>query len=76
MFFADYEKSTGNYIVDADGNSLLDIYMQVASLPLGYNHPAFKRVLQDPLYQVFIPYIQSIYLIKLIFFLLKLVTYD
>jgi hypothetical protein len=28
--------------------------MQVASLPIGYNHPAFKRVLQDPLYQVFI----------------------
>jgi 4-aminobutyrate aminotransferase/(S)-3-amino-2-methylpropionate transaminase len=63
MFFADYEKSTGNYIVDADGNSLLDIYMQVASLPIGYNHPAFKRVLQDPLYQVFISYIQSIYFI-------------
>ena len=71
MFFADYEKSTGNYIVDADGNSLLDIYMQVASLPIGYNHPAFKRVLKDPLYQVFISYIQSIYFIKLIFFLFK-----
>ena len=52
MFFADYEKSQGNYIADADGNMLLDIYMQVASLPIGYNHPVFKRVLQDPQYQV------------------------
>ena len=47
-FFADYEKSEGNYIVDADGNVMLDIYMQVASSPMGYNHPAIKRVLQDP----------------------------
>ena len=52
MFFADYAKSHGNYIADADGNVLLDVYMQVASLPIGYNHPAYKRVLQDPLYQV------------------------
>ena len=51
-FFADYEKSTGNYIADADGNMLLDVYMQIASLPLGYNHPAFKRVIQDPKNQV------------------------
>ena len=52
MFFADYAKSHGNYIADADGNVLLDVYMQVASLPIGYNHPAYKRVLEDPLYQV------------------------
>lgn len=53
QFFADYDKSQGNYIADADGNMLLDVYMQVASLPVGYNHPAFKRVLQDPHNQVF-----------------------
>ncbi len=47
-FFTDYAKSTGNYIVDADGNQLLDIFMQIASIPLGYNHPAMKRVLLDP----------------------------
>lgn len=51
MFSADYAKSQGNFIVDADGNTLLDIYMQVASLPLGYNHPAWKRVLRDPKYE-------------------------
>mmetsp|Transcript_13130 Transcript_13130/g.23616 ORF Transcript_13130/g.23616 Transcript_13130/m.23616 type:complete len:514 (-) Transcript_13130:83-1624(-) len=37
--FWEMAKSKGNYIVDADGNTLLDIIGHIGSLPLGYNHP-------------------------------------
>lgn len=55
-FFADYEKSIGNYIVDADGNYILDVYMQISSIPIGYNHPNVLDALNKKENQVnFIP---------------------
>ncbi len=38
-FYQDAQRSAGNYIVDVDGNTLLDVYGHIAALPLGYNHP-------------------------------------
>ncbi|KAI0115342.1 4-aminobutyrate aminotransferase [Daldinia grandis] len=45
---ADYTKSVGNYIVDPDGNALLDVYAQIASIPVGYNNPVLRKAAESP----------------------------
>ncbi|KAK2801708.1 hypothetical protein FQN50_007622 [Emmonsiellopsis sp. PD_5] len=45
---ANYEKSVGNYIADLDGNVLLDVYAQIASIPVGYNNPSLRAAAQTP----------------------------
>jgi len=44
----DYEKSVGNYISDMDGNILLDVYAQIASIPVGYNNTALAAAVSSP----------------------------
>jgi len=48
QFFANFDKSIGNYLVDADGNRMLDMFGQIASMPLGYNHPRMVEMMADP----------------------------
>ena len=47
-FFVDYAESRGNYIVDVDGNRYLDMFSQIASLPIGYNHPKVIKAMTVP----------------------------
>uniref|UniRef100_A0A8C6Y6V3 4-aminobutyrate aminotransferase, mitochondrial n=1 Tax=Naja naja TaxID=35670 RepID=A0A8C6Y6V3_NAJNA len=47
-FFCNYEESRGNYLVDVDGNRMLDLYSQISSIPIGYSHPSLIKLLQQP----------------------------
>jgi 4-aminobutyrate aminotransferase / (S)-3-amino-2-methylpropionate transaminase len=46
-FYQDSQRSRGCYLVDVDGNTLLDLYGHIACVPIGYNHPAMHEALRS-----------------------------
>lgn len=52
--FVNYVKSKGNYIIDADGNSILDMVSGGGHLPLGYNHGDLLKMVNSPKYDRFL----------------------
>ncbi|RMZ78577.1 hypothetical protein DV738_g3794, partial [Chaetothyriales sp. CBS 135597] len=48
QLLADYQKSHGNYLADLDGNVLLDVYAQIASIAVGYNNPTLIKAASSP----------------------------
>ncbi len=46
-YYQDARRSLGNYAVDVDGNTLLDVYGHIACVPIGYNHPALLEAFRS-----------------------------
>jgi len=49
--FCDFEKSKGNFLVDVDGNRYMDVFQQISTLPLGYNHPSLNELANNAYFQ-------------------------
>lgn len=45
--YQDAKQSLGNYLVDVDGNVMLDVYAHIAAVPVGYNHPDLLAALRS-----------------------------
>ena len=39
----------GNYVVDADGNQMLDVFTSIACIGSGYNHPSLLEASKSDL---------------------------
>jgi 4-aminobutyrate aminotransferase/(S)-3-amino-2-methylpropionate transaminase len=46
-FYQDARKSLGNYMVDVDGNVILDVFGHISCVPIGYNHPELLRAWRE-----------------------------
>ena len=46
QYAVDYSKSLGNYIVDADGNTMLDVFTNISSIPIG-EFKRYDKILKD-----------------------------
>lgn len=45
------QNSLGNYVADADGNKLLDVFTSIGTNAVGYNHPKLHELAETELMQ-------------------------
>jgi len=51
-FPIDLTNSLGNYVCDADGNKLLDMYCSIGTNAVGYNHPQLLATASSDMVQM------------------------